>query len=110
MRSLVLVILVAVLTAAAQAEEELNDPTRPYQGAIDADAYRQQLLQGYQLTSLLVSDSRKLATINGRRYRVGDQFDGARLVTIDHQGVVLDVGGLQLRIDLRQDIPMRVKQ
>lgn len=49
------------------------------------------------LQSTLISPHRRLAIINGRRYRPGDALDGARIVAIRPYEVVLqDAGGRRL--------------
>jgi hypothetical protein len=74
------------------AELPLRDPMRPYEHvAVTGPAV--QAPSGFELTAVLVSESRRVAVINGKLRRVGDDFDGARLVRIDAESVRLTRGG-----------------
>jgi hypothetical protein len=65
-----------------------SDPTRPatHSGGDGAAT-------DYSLQSVLLSGTRSIATINGQALSVGDHVGGARVISIGHQNVVLDVKG-----------------
>lgn len=74
---------IAVLTASTPL---LADPTRPPGPeeiraflAGEPDGQRQ---PGWRLQSVLISDDRRIAVINGRRVTVGDRLAGAEVIDI----------------------------
>jgi hypothetical protein len=58
------------------------------------------------LNSTLIARDRRLATINGQRYRLGDRVAGATLIEIVPTAVVLERGGRRQRLEL---LPSRVR-
>ncbi|MCR8923046.1 hypothetical protein NO559_09695 [Dasania sp. GY-MA-18] len=64
------------------------DPTRP-PGFGNARIAKTQ----YHLNSVLLSDTRKVATINGRALSVGETINGATVLSITHTLVRLDKNG-----------------
>lgn len=66
----------------------LADPTRPasYQHVAGE--------QGLRLESVLISDSRKVAVINGHVVAEGDRIAGARIIHINRQGVKVSRDGV----------------
>jgi len=62
---------------------------------------------GWVLTSTLVSEGRRLATINGRTVRQGQSIGGAQVIKIDPAGVTLLQDGERKRIAL---LPSSVKK
>ena len=94
-------LLIALLSMDAWA---LADPTKPAYYAGGA-AYEQQLKAQYQLSSVLVSSQRRVATINGQRVSVGERVTGTktgsgRVAAITKEHVVLEVEGLRLKLPL----------
>lgn len=79
---------------------ELKDPTRPSYYSVGDSAYLQQLQKDYRLHSVLVSDTRRLAVINGKRVREGDQVDQAIVKKISRSGVKLALPGAEFSIGL----------
>lgn len=55
---------------------------------------------GKRLTAILISDSRKLASINDKMVEVGDLIDGERVSEIKPDGVILEKGGRKREIRL----------
>ncbi len=90
--STALLLVVPMLLAA----EELRDPTRPPDapleelGTIAASSYAPGPLH---LSSILISPERRLATINGRRVRTGDQVGSARVLEITPVSVRVELEG-----------------
>jgi MSHA biogenesis protein MshK len=80
-------LLAAAGTAGAQA---LPDPTRP-PAALNARAAASGTAEpsGPQLQSVLVSQGRRLAVIDGETYRVGQKVNGALLAAVGDDQVVL---------------------
>jgi hypothetical protein len=100
--------LIAALIAAtawppaAPAAPPLTDPTRPdlataaaaaADGLPTADS-------GYALTSVLISDDRRLAVINDHVVGVGDSVDGARVLAIRPYAVTLAVAAERITVEL----------
>ena len=85
-------LLLAVIPAGyAQA---LTDPTRPAQ-------YRPVAAQErLDLQSILFSDSRKVAVINGKALTEGERIGGARVLSISKDSVRLRRGGKVVRLQL----------
>lgn len=97
--SLLVLILIAVTSGAVNANEMLRDPTRPlgYSGTAGT------LSEPLRLQSVLISETRKLAVINGQQVREQDLINnsaGTRVVRIDAEGVVLQRGDQRWRLEL----------
>lgn len=85
----------------------LEDPTRP-PGASQLSAVSgTDVNSGWVLTSTLVSDGRRLATINGRTVRQGQSIGSAQVIKIDPAGVTILQDGARKRIAL---LPSSVKK
>jgi hypothetical protein len=86
---------------APPAEEQASEPPPT---ALASDSFR--------LEGLALGPGPPLAMINGKVVGIGDVIAGARVTTIDRQGVVLDVSGYALRLTLndRLDLPARVEK
>ena len=84
--------LMAMLAGTCAHAQELADPTRPpasIESARDQDAAA---ASGPVLQSVLISPTRKIATINGQVLKQGDRFGDARVVKISENEVVLRNG------------------
>ncbi len=78
------------------ADEILRDPTRPYTpqpGFVTA-------APTFSVNAIIVSDDRRLAIVNGKRVTVGAEIDGATVVSIAKQELVLEFKGEQLTLGL----------
>ena len=87
--------------AAPAFAQQLQDPTRPPASmgqAADAVA------EGPVLQSVLIGPDRKVAIISGQALRLGERFNGARLVSITDTQVVLRNGGEVQTLKLFPDI------
>jgi hypothetical protein len=89
-RALLLIFASVGLPCAAAAENVYRDPMRPYEPPATA-AERTEPAR-WQLSTVLVSPHRRVAVINGRICREGDQVDGALVVAIERESVRLRVG------------------
>ena len=89
---LLLVLLLAGNAAA------LNDPTRPIDPAVYFGSGN---MGGWALQSILFSDDRKIAIINGTRVQEGDRIGSARVIRIHDSQVVLETGTRTLKLRLR---------
>lgn len=54
----------------------------------------------FVLNSTLIARQRRIATINGQRYFVGDRVGDGRLVTIEPTAVVIERDGRRVRLEL----------
>ena len=67
-------------------DRPLEDPMRPY---VPAPGTRTEIEDAPRVSAILISESRRVAVIDGRSYRVGDRFNGARITRIDAKSVHL---------------------
>ena len=84
--------LALTASAAALGQAGLADPTRPPPGAVDADPGAPARAEP-RLQSVLISNTRRLAVIDGRTVPIGGVIDGATLTSITETGVTLRRGG-----------------
>lgn len=89
------VLLLSTIGADAAAEI-LRDPTRPY----TAPEYFQQARPDFKVNAIIVSSKRQIAIINGKRVGVGEQINGATVVSIAKRELVLDVSGRKITLQL----------
>ncbi|MGP1272666.1 MAG: hypothetical protein ACTS22_04980 [Phycisphaerales bacterium] len=70
------------------------EPTAPGAEPVAAEV-------GLKLSSILTRDGERLAVVNGRPLRVGDQVDGATVSAIDEASVTMDtaIGPVTLRME-----------
>jgi MSHA biogenesis protein MshK len=88
-------------TTVASAATVLPDPTRPPLPAAAAPAPGLPEAPGaYAVASIIVGPGRRIALVNGRQVHEGSTVGGARVVQIDRDGVVLDVGGQRRRLSV----------
>lgn len=84
---------------------DIDDPTRPMSEAeirawLDQSAGNESERPGLRLQSILLSDSRQLAIINGQRVAVGDQIANARVQAIEPGQVRLERDGETILLEL----------
>lgn len=93
-----LLVLLASGFAAAEEELPLKDPMRPYQRQPSGDS----AVSGptFDLTAVLISESRRIAVVNGGLYREGDEIAGSRLTQIRPESIRLRRGGTELVVHL----------
>ena len=98
-----LILLAAFGLSTAAAAQDLGDPTKPTPlaprgsgGAGESSGPR------WRLQSTLVADTRRLAVINGKTVKPGERVDGATVVDVRTDGVVLDYDGQRMEIRLLQ--------
>jgi MSHA biogenesis protein MshK len=89
---LLLVLLLAGKAAA------LKDPTRPIDPALYFGSGN---IGGWALQSILFSNNRRIAIINGTRVQEGDRIGSARVIHIQDSLVVLETGNRTLKLRLR---------
>ena len=87
-RALAAVLMVGVLTGASD-PAELSDPTRPARSPKRLSAPTQKAEAELTLHSVMLSEHRRVAVINGRRVQLGDRAFGADVVEIGLSGVRL---------------------
>ncbi|MFL0796719.1 MAG: hypothetical protein K6L73_04440 [Cellvibrionaceae bacterium] len=93
------------LKSAKKIETITTDPTRPLKWqATAAGKYQKQLT----LNSVLISESRKVAIINGRRVKVSGMVDGAKVIAIRNGEVVVSRNGARQTLKLKPNPVKRV--
>ena len=75
------------------------DPTRP---SVAAQLSAVSDKPAYNLSWLRIGSITKMAVVNGKRVQVGDDVDGAKVLSIAHKGVTLDVGSQEQLISLAE--------
>lgn len=76
--------------------EQLRDPTRPLREAVTAP----DTTERFELNTILISQSRRLAVINGKTVAVGDSVGTAQVLSIAPQSVALVHRGKPLELRL----------
>jgi len=102
-----LAIVCSVICSSASATEPLPDPTRPVlmggvQKAKTADP------KHWQLTSVLISAQRRVAVINDQVVRIGQNINGAKLLTVEPGSALLSHAGRRIRLELIAEPVKRV--
>jgi len=98
-RYLLLPLFVLLLAGNAFA---LTDPTRPTDPAL---FFASGNATGWTLQSILVSDDRRIAVINGKRVQEGDHIGSARVARIQGSQVIIKTGNRTLKLRLRHATP-----
>ncbi|MCW8886860.1 MAG: general secretion pathway protein GspB, partial [Motiliproteus sp.] len=80
-----------------------KDPTRP-PGRLAVASGAEPIAATYQVGSVIIGGGRKLAVVNGQRVMVGDQVDGAKVVGIKADTVVLHVEGEYKRYTINKPL------
>lgn len=94
-RTLLWLVMVVPPSLAAQ----VPDPMRP-PSTMQAPAIATTPFAPLVLNSTLIARERRVATINGRRYALGDAVGERRLIAIEPTAVVLEDDGQRLRLEL----------
>lgn len=94
--------LLLMLLGAAAAAQDLGDPTKPTAITTHGGAAGESAGPRWRLQSTLVADTRRLAVINGKTVRPGERIDGATVVEVRSDGVLLDFEGQRMEIRLLQ--------
>jgi MSHA biogenesis protein MshK len=84
--SLATLLLGSVMPLVAAA---LEDPTRPPDFVGVANGAKQSQVPTWQVSSILISKDRRMAVVNGKTVRQGDQVDSARVIRISPIAVTL---------------------
>lgn len=104
MRTLVLIIMLAITATPAAAASELRDPTRPPSTAEVAAWFgqgsRAQASAPFRLQSILLSPQRRIAIIDGKRLHLGDTIDSAEVRRIEPGRVLLERDGEQIELTI----------
>ena len=90
--------LVMLTSGLARADEALRDPTRPYSPVKGFRASS----PSFVVNAIIISPERRVAIVNGRRVAVGGSLDGATVIAIEKDHLILETGGTRIRAELRQ--------
>ena len=96
-----------LLVVVAQSALALTDPMQPPAYRNKAVAVNKSAKARWNLTSTLIGQHRRLATINGQTLTVGKKVNGAKIVDIQPAVVTLLYGGRSIVLNL---IPSAVKR
>lgn len=83
----------------AHAVSDLRDPTRPPGPRLESPATTEPLAD-LSLESVLIGVDRRIAVINGEVLGEGDSLAGARVISIDADGVLMHRAGQRRRLKL----------
>lgn len=100
-------VLPVLLLAIGTPASALEDPTRPanFEAPVQATAIRQ-----FTLNSIVVGSAKRIAVIDGVVRREGDVFDGARLVRVEPDKVILRSQGRTLILNWVMPPSVRVSR
>lgn len=76
---------------------ELRDPTRPYRAVAPGAS----VPAGFSVNAIIISAERRVAIVNGRRVGIGGVVDGARIVEINRDHLILQKDGKRITAALR---------
>lgn len=112
MRVAVLTLAIMLSTAfgiAPAAAAAMSDPTQPMDFVVrpDSGGSSGMVPAGPVLQSTLISPQRKSAVISGKRVRVGDMFEGAKVTAITPYEVRMSRGGRETTLRM---LPKLVKE
>ncbi len=93
-----LLLLLAMAPEAVLADEALRDPTRPYSPVKGIRASS----PGFVVNAIIISPQRRVAILNGRRVAVGGSLDGATVIAIEKDHLILQTGGKRIKAELNQ--------
>ena len=84
-------VMMAIVMVAASSADELRDPTKPPQAR--PSSQQPAAITRYSLDSILVSDSRRIAVINGVSLAAGERVGNATVRRIARDRVLLEING-----------------
>jgi hypothetical protein len=95
------ILLLTVWTLSGQSQElPVQDPTRPAV-VTPAEGGAPQSVTSLRLTGVLISETRRIAVINGEFYRVGDRVNGEEITRIDPGSIRIMRGGEPVLVTVR---------
>jgi len=94
----ILVLLLGSAPAMSIADEILRDPTRPYVPHVPGVAAAPRFV----VNAIIVSAERRVAIVNGRRVSIGGSVNGATVVSIAKDQLVLEQDGERITIGLNR--------
>lgn len=94
-----IILMLTVFTMSCSWAATLRDPTQPVIGVMGNQSSNASESR-FQLQSILIAPKRRLAMINGQMVGVGSSINGARVLAIDKNRVILLVGGSKQSIYL----------
>lgn len=96
------------LSAVQSVAAPLEDPTRPpsFVGSASGDDATQNVAPVWRVNSILISKQRRMAVVNGKTVKQGDQVDNARVIRISPTAVTLRTSEETLTVKL---LPAQVK-
>jgi len=102
--ALVAAAALVVAATVAPCRARIYDPLRPQVHIVPTVAAAAKAAQPLQLQATLVAEQRRVAVINGTRFKVGDTVNGYRIKQIDAARVQLEADGEQRQLRLRTNV------
>lgn len=100
--------VLVVSATVAPCRARIYDPLRPQVHIVPTVAAAAAgMAQPLQLQATLVAEQRRVAVINGTRFKVGDTVNGYRIKQIDAARVQLEADGEQRQLRLRTNVVTR---
>lgn len=94
-----LALMLAFAPGTGLAGELLRDPTRPYTPAAE---HARDSSPRFVVHTIIISPERRVAIVNGRRVAVGGSIAGARVIAIEKDQLVLEIGGKRITAGLNE--------
>lgn len=94
----VVLMLLCGFSSGAFGQEALRDPTRPY-------AVKQRLavaVSSFKVNAIIVSADRRVAIVNGQRVVAGGSVNGATVIAIEKDHLILEKDGKRITSSLQQ--------
>jgi MSHA biogenesis protein MshK len=88
----IIVLLLTSLSGPSLGEEILRDPTLPYL----ASEHIAVTTPRFAVNAIIVSSDRRVAIVNGRRVGVGGSVDGATVIAIEKDHLILEKDGKRI--------------
>jgi MSHA biogenesis protein MshK len=85
-------LVMLLVTSGASPLAALEDPTRPPDFIGNNAGSKQSQAPVWQVSSILISEQRRVAVVNGQTVRQGDQVGSARVISISPTAVTLRNG------------------
>lgn len=91
-----ILLMLCGLSSPSPGQEALRDPTRPYAVSVRVPA----AAPSFEVNAIIVSADRRIAIVNGQRVATGGSVNGATVITIEKDHLILEKDGKRITIAL----------